>query len=532
MRLFVAAIWGVAVSSWRPDLTASGLRTDLTESSVLELNDTVDPVFGEYYATRCHAVTECYCIRHTIEDKMNDRCGWCSLLDTNGSKGHAKVGTPAGPDEEEGPCSHWIWKNEECTYLYCADDYNWQWALEMFGTSIVLGLVVLCAIPFQYASTDNAATVALDEQLVNVKRTSAEFRKGLWGKRALMSSTPYQVAWESTALIKEKVYVGVMNSSALHGTLFSVLKFGLCVSICYTSIRLLPMVVSHQWFGTIGQVLSQSQGLAGTAKMVVGFLFSFYTLGRVSWWWEIMDCGRIMQGRTHDIAVLVGSAVSAEEHGDPDVWWEKKWQIYRYLMLFFILTFRPLCPSFQPLDFEKLTELGFLEEQEAKLLSKSLHPRKVILKWLMLWVTGNVQDKHVKQLILEKCTGLRGAAGTLHDTIEKRAPWSFEALLYSMVYLWILVMPFDHTTGTHDRKVIQSTPIVFPVLNCMIVALFYVSMLNLLEAFKDPFGVHTDSLHVQNILLETETTVVDFLTSPVPKSLQSICKEELYDGTT
>merc|ERR1719482_1661305 len=92
-------------------------------------------------------------------------------------------------------------------------------------------------------------------------------------------------------------------------------------------------------------------------------------------------------------------------------------------------------------------------------------------------------------------------------------------------------MPFNRMTATMDRKLILETPVILPTINCMIITLFYKSMLNLLEAFKDPFGVHTDALHVQTIFLETETTVVDFLTCPVPDSFQPLCNEVLHDET-
>merc|ERR1719231_1249820 len=101
-----------------------------------------------------------------------------------------------------------------------------------------------------------------------------------------------------------------------------------------------------------------------------------------------------------------------------------------------------------------------------------------------------------------------------------------------MVYLWLLVMPFTQIAASNNRKEIAENPVLLPTFNCMIIATFYCSMINLLEAFKDPFGAHTDAMHVQTIFLESETTILEFLTAPVPTDLQHLCKEELFTGAS
>ena len=70
--------------------------------------------------------------------------------------------------------------------------------------------------------------------------------------------------------------------------------------------------------------------------------------------------------------VPFGAAASAEV-GDPDAWWDMKWHLFRYLMLFFILTFRTVCPAFQKIYDDLAIDLGFLEESEAAVLCKAKH---------------------------------------------------------------------------------------------------------------------------------------------------------------
>merc|ERR1712226_882491 len=122
-----------------------------------------------------------------------------------------------------------------------------------------------------------------------------------------------------------------------------------------------------------------------------------------------MNQARIIQGRSHDIAMLVGGAVATEDHGDATSWWSAKWHLYRFQLLVFILTFRPLASSLKEITYEDLQTAGLLEENEKLLLRKCIHPRKLALKWISIWVSGYVQDGFLRSLILDKLCGLRGA---------------------------------------------------------------------------------------------------------------------------
>jgi len=347
--------------------------------------------------------------------------------------------------------------------------------------------------------------------------------KGLWGQRARLSSRTFQQTRETVS----NMHI-VMCSVPLTYTIRTVFIQAVAVAIFLTFVHLSPMYLHKETFEVMETIMEQTQATVSTLKLSSGFVFSFYFLGRVGWWWSIVDCGRAIQGRTHDIAMLVSGVTANEEHTDQDAWWEAKWNFYRYLMLIFILSFRPLSPALQLLPDDKLEQMGLLRHQEALVIQKALHPRKVVLKWLTLWVSENVQDKTDRHLVHDKICGLRGATGTLHDTLELRAPLSFETVLYAMVWLWIILMPFSHISST-KRSVLLETPIELPLVNFMIVASFYLTSLKLLEVFKDPFGLHADALHVQAIYLETETTVVDYLTSPMSDALKPACQEVYYE---
>lgn len=487
-------------------------ETEVEEAQMLVVKKNA----SEIYREKCHAFKECFCIRHSFYD-INNVCGWCESLK------RPMVGSPNAPDASEGECAWWIFYAQDCPYLHCSEDIGhvlmWVLVVPISSFAALAGLVNFLIRPRDHA-------VVIDPGFVEVERTLDEFKNGLWGTRTQKPRKTYQLTWEmgsSTLLVLQRL----ADSTSLWKAFGRVSTGGVAAATFMTFMRLCPMFMDAHTFKMLGVFMAQSQETVGTLKMILGLLFSFYALGRVGWWWHVMDCGRTIQGRTHDIAMLVGGAGSSEDHSDQEEWWQKKWTLFRHLMLAFFLCYRPLVPGFQQISDDQLVKLGLAEAEELAILRKSMYPRKVTLKWISLWVEGNIQDKHLRQLIQDKLCGLRAGFATLHDTLEVRAPWTFEALLYVMVYLWVFLMPLGIINANSDRLLVMDTPIFLPTLNFMIVAAFYLTMLNLLEAFKDPFGTHTDSMHVQTLFLETEASVVDYLTSPVTTHLKSVCKDTL-----
>lgn len=413
--------------------------------------------------------------------------------------------------------------------MWCSDDITAYFILDICWP--VVALAALAFLSTRMIPTDDEAVPQPDESLMEPPRQIEDFKRGLWnGKRAKMPSRLFQLSWPYMVRI---VFTEVLSSShVVRGAFALFFQWGFWIIIVLTFVRVSPMLLHKVQFHTMGRYFSQIEECTETLNFIVGFLFSFYVLGRVGWWWQVMLAGRIIQGRSHDIAMLVGGFAATEDHHDPhdagqEKWWDAKWHLYRYLMLGFIVCFRPVSPTIGKIDNERLIRLGFLERDEELMIRKSLNPRKVVLKWLTMWVSAHINDQYTRSLILDKVCGLRGAMGTLHDTIEQRAPWSFEALLHLLVRLYVLLLPFRSINETTDRLLILESSPVLPTLNSMLVCAFYEAMMLLLEYFKYPFGVHSDAMHVETILLETETSIVDYLTAPSPESLQEWCKDEL-----
>lgn len=294
---------------------------------------------------------------------------------------------------------------------------------------------------------------------------------------------------------------------------------------------MVPIFMTKLQYDVMSATLEEVRRLTETLNMIVGFLFSFYALGRVGWWWAVLDYARGIQGRLDDLAVILGGFTGtheppASEHDDG--WLEPKWQFYRFELLAFILCFKPLSPTFGQIELIDLADMGLLEEYEGQILERSVHKRKVVLKWMAMWIEHHVSDITVRALAMEKLCGLRGWFASLHDMIEQRAPWSLEALLYLVVHLWVLTIPFNSLHGVHDRTVVVESGNFLTAIRCSVGAFFYYSFLTLLETFKHPFSISTDTLKPEVIFQECETSIIDYLTSPVPKCLEPICKDKIY----
>ena len=379
--------------------TRSALRSALAQeesSGVVVANNSEISKLEQTYFSKwgtpeevCHKAPQCYCIRHT-NHHHNDVCGWCE------STQKPFLGTPAGPSEEGVVCGNWIFKHEDCPYFVCKPDYDAKWLFELLWP-VTFFTVVAGVSTFRHSAKSDTSEPKTNHEFSSITRTQQEFRKGLWGVRLPVSSTPYQPTFD----IRRGVWSLMRQCTAMSNVADWTLLFGLYCSVVFTIVRLGVMVVEKEDWASLSHTLAAVASALGQLKGIVTFLFSFYVLGRVGWWWNVMACGWTIQGRVADIALLVGGAAAAEEHKDSGARWEFKWHVYRYLMTIFVLTFKSLNVAFA-FTFEEFEKIGLLEKEESEVLAKSLQPRMVVLKWLSMQVTGNVQDKHVKTEILNQ----------------------------------------------------------------------------------------------------------------------------------
>jgi len=470
----------------------------------------------------CGDIKQCFCMKNTLYH-MNNVCGWCESTQT------AMTGTSSGPEDHEVPCNQWIWSHRDCPYLRCDEDWSWKAMFGLLGPPMFYTLAWGCAILY-FTPTREVQKPAT----MQYKRTLENFAKGLTGERARKHKEPFQQYFPYKPRLS--FLIGrLFGTAALQQVLGQSLKFGCFMSVFYTVLRLLPMVCDRLTFELVSSTLNEIKTLSGHLEVAVGFLFSFYALGRVSWWWEVISHCRSMQGRTHDLAMMIGGYSTVKEcpseGGGTDTkatWLDAKWNFFRHLMLAWLLCFRGLSPDFGTVTLEDIQAAGLMNENESEIIQKSEHIRKVPLKWLAAWVEHYIEDMTVRALVMDKLCGLRGAMASLHDAVELRAPMSFEGLMYTLVMAWVTTIPFGRLKELDDRRVVLEENVLIPVFGAVCTYGFYISMVALLETFKQPFGTSRDSLNADTLILETETSVWDYMTAPSPDCFNGILIAERH----
>jgi hypothetical protein len=463
-------------------------------------------------------VQDCFCLRHTLAE-MNNVCGWCAKT------GKPMLGSPDGPRSPD-TCSKWIFENGSCPHLWCRDDWGFGRFFGLIFPPVLFGVAWLFA-----GRAESPPRQPEKPKFLLRKVTLAEFSKGLRGTRQQTISAPFQnyfpFAPRLGHLLRE-----IMRSTVLQKSLTHSVNIGFFMSLFYTAVRVSPVVLDKLQYQVLRATLEDVKRFAGALRVSVGFLFSFYALGRVGWWWNVIDICRSMQGRSHDLGLILGGYSSVNDcpqSGNASTqqrWLEAKWNLYRFIMLSWIMCYRSLSADFKLITLEDLVDAGLLEESEKEILRECVHVRKAPLKWASTWIQHHVEEEQVRTLMLDKLCALRGTMGALHDACELRAPMSFEGLMYTLVVAWVYTIPFWSLEYLDDRRVVLEHNTIIPTMIAICTAQFYLSMVGLLEIFKDPFGVSRDALSVQTIFLETETTTWDFLTIPAAECLEhTLCDE-------
>lgn len=509
-----------------------------SNSSNMQLREAVKASREKAYAAKADPVSkvdsmcykqykQCYCKsvgRTQIAEPWVSVCGWCETTQ-RGMEGDSN-----GPSNSR-TCEQWIFDPKDCGNLYCERHFQGLWYLWAV-ISVVLFFLALVAVRFFGLCGTNLEEVQCEAEIKLVKRTFEGFKQGLGGTKVKDCSRPFQAhASTSTTL---RILQSLWKSTLLRHAMQQTLLFGFFVSVFFIFLKFSPLFLNPRQFNILSLSLHGTADAFKHLDMIQGFLFSFYILGRLGHWWNQLYMSRNVQGGCHGVALYVGSLLTAFPDWNAEKKWRVKWNTYRYLMLVFYLLFRPLSPIMERISLEDMVQLGFLEEGEKAILEKSFsNPRHTVMTWLSTQVKWIAKDQGMPQqfgpdlaLITAQIEKLRGACGTLGDEYEVRAPWSFEVFLLLVVRLRILLTPLnDVNAKLLDREeVVHHIDVFSDTLGSMLVCVFYLSLLHLLEVFKDPFGFGYDRLDPENIFMETEGIVVDMLTSPLATSIEDLTK--------
>jgi len=493
------------------------LRRSLVLAGGTEENDEKERAIEEENKKVCHAITECYCMRHTLKH-MNNVCGWCE------SKGRAYVGSERAPDEMDGYCAYWIFNSKNCPNLWCSEDYGlWWWSA--CTSPLVVALVLVWMAKIAYATKP---PLPFKPPSIQLQRTKDQFFLGLWGRRALIPPGKTFQTYFSGGINLHNPFHGIRlrTRSCFDRVLSHVAWFSLYSALFNTCLKVAPIFLHKIHYDMICEILVEASRLSSVLNMIMSFLFSFYALGRVSWWWDVMNQARLCQGRNHDLAMIMSGYTCAQKPTTGESWLEHRWTFYRFQMLAFIFAFRKHSATFGQIDYSDMENCSLMEPSERAILEKCLHPRDVVMKWWSMFIEHHVLDGPVRALMLDKLCQLRQGYQSIDNLVQLRAPWSFEAILSGVVTLWVVIIPLSTVQDVRDRTMVRdSLPLMVTITNVLACG-FYLTVLALLDTFKDPFGLWYDSMDCETILLETDTSIWDYLTAPVPECLRDQCQDK------
>lgn len=419
----------------------------------------------------------------------------------------------------EGSCSEWIFELEHCPVYWCPEHFDAWWGFGTFGTPAFLSILYALSKIFKWLDC-----VTHDrEELLMLKhvRTLENFRKGEKGVRKTKDFEPKVYYFSDPTLNTAfQACVTAWKSPILRQVVAQVMWYSLSCSGFLAFLKFSGNFLELTHFEYLQAMVKSMGGLFTSTKTITGFLFSFYLLNGVAHWYTIIHAGWNVEGAINAIAMHVGGGVLKSAPNKEELW-QFKWDVYRYLMLIQYYVFIVVSPHMKMISDEDMENIGLLTHDELLVLRESLGPtRHLPMSWLenlLVDASAKFLDPGVLINLYKRVDELRGNCAGLTAEVIIRAPFSFQAFVYCVVYLEIMLYPFSQVESSLDSRTdLINLPMLSTTSTCLITCAFYMSMIALLEAFKDPFGFSLDQLNAEWIFLETEAIVIDFLaTAPL-----------------
>eukprot|EP00428_Durinskia_dybowskii_P034341 CAMPEP_0170264462 /NCGR_PEP_ID=MMETSP0116_2-20130129/32126_1 /TAXON_ID=400756 /ORGANISM="Durinskia baltica, Strain CSIRO CS-38" /LENGTH=424 /DNA_ID=CAMNT_0010515555 /DNA_START=60 /DNA_END=1335 /DNA_ORIENTATION=- len=316
--------------------------------------------------------------------------------------------------------------------------------------------------------------------------------------------------------VLKTLHIALQWRTALASTLPTALTLMTLSGVCATVSTLLGDFASEYWYWTLAQCAQEVGVLIRSLQAAVSLLLSFYALNRIAWFWRMMKAGWRLQGRIHDIGLIVGA-----NYGHTEEDFEAMYVLYRHLMFASSSASSRSRPSdFKFVGYVPLIECGLLTKSEGVIIS-SAHsgPRTVAEAWVSAWISHHIDDWSARQQAMQRLCEMR-----VVDMMDERAPVSFESLLYLCVYAFCFLLPFGPATVDDEQRHRASVCawLLVKVFSDGAVIAFNLSLLHLLYHIQAPFdsiGMPHDCLNPIAIMLSTEKKLRDYLTAEVSPSL-------------
>jgi len=269
--------------------------------------------------------------------------------------------------------------------------------------------------------------------------------------------------------------------------------------------------------GSIAYVITTTavatRDITNSFKFFPSFLLIGYVGYAVGRWRKFQSYGYSMQGRIHDIGMMVGGSLKQPEQPETQ---QFAFRIYRYLNLVHLMVYKSKSAWLSELTSGHIVSLGLLTPEEVKILEPMKNKmRDTVLGWISCEVQSALEKGICERSMACPCIDnigyLRGKCAAYHDQFDTNHPNMWASLMQTvvdmLVGLYAVGTPltaFVYELGCFQPYCLAFTIFLsFPFLCCS----------RLLRQLSNPYHGSHDIFNVDSLMASSEQCIFGSLRS-------------------
>jgi len=255
-----------------------------------------------------------------------------------------------------------------------------------------------------------------------------------------------------------------------------------------------------------------ASSLINNFKFFPIFLLFGYLGYSVTLWRRFVEQGTLIQGRLHDVCILVGGAVI-----DPTDEKTRKslYRIYRYITVAHFLCYSSLSESLSKKSLSDLMVHGLLLQNEVNILEQSGNKtRDTLCGWLSLEIQSGLRNNRLDTTanapLINSIARFRGYMGQLHDFKDFSNPNIWASNMMLVVNTNIILL----TLGMPWTLYIPSTTMYVPWITTLAVyvsCLSYLTTMEMIIRLENCFEGEDDIINIDAFIAGSEQTAFALL---------------------
>ena len=252
--------------------------------------------------------------------------------------------------------------------------------------------------------------------------------------------------------------------------------------------------------------------LINNFKFFPVFLLFGYLGYSVTLWRRFVEQGTLIQGRLHDICIMVGGSIINPKNTDTR---KLIYRIYRYVTVSHFLCYSSLNENLSNKKLENLIHFGLLTPEEVSILNVSDNKKR---DTLCGWLSIEIQDGLRKGILdttdngplIHSVARFRGYMGALHDLFDFSNPNIWASNMMLVVNTYIVILSLGLPWVLH----IESTTIYVPwitILAVCISCLCYWTTTKMIINLENCYEGEDDIINPDTFLAGSEQTAFALL---------------------